>query len=153
MNLLDELVRFYYSYDKFQKEYLSPEEAVKYHKTILEKGRVEWISDGINLLGYCESWRINFEQFGRIICGEPFFVEIEDIESGSIAYLANTTVHPDYRKEWVLKEISKKFFNSNTDALYFCGQAKRKKTQPVKVFKMQEAYKKWCGKEQMEEVI
>jgi hypothetical protein len=146
MDLLEELVRFYYAYDKFQTNYLQPEEALKYHGAILSKGRVCHVGgEEGELLGYCESWRLTYEQFGRILCGEPFFVESEDIEHGPLAYVANVTVHPSARRGRVIKELTSQFFEKNKDAEYFVGEAKRKKTQPVKVFKMQEAYKKWCG--------
>lgn len=144
MNLVDELLYFYYVYDKFQKDYLDEEEARKYHEIAVKKGRINYVSDGNILLGYCESWRINFEQFGRIICGLPFNIKNEDIETGEIAYVANTTIHPEHRRSYVIRSLTRQFFKSNIDCKFFCGIARRKKHQPVKVFSAQQAYKKWA---------
>jgi len=143
MDLIDELLHFYYVHDLFQKDYLDYEEARKYHEVAVSKGRIHYVSDGVRLLGYCESWRINFEQFGRIICGLPFNIKNEDIETGKIAYVANVTIHPEHRKSSVIKELTRLFFKSNIGCDFFCGIARRKKHSPVKVFTAQEAYKKW----------
>lgn len=133
--LLDELLYYYYVHDKFQVNYLDEEEAKKYHQTLIEKNRILTVFGEERLLGYAEFWNINFEQLGRIICHEPFFIQKEDIESGNIAYLSNTTIHPDHRRTEVYRELRTQFMNRNSHCDYFIGQALRKKHQPIKVFK------------------
>ena len=101
----------------------------------LSKGRIITCEFDGKLLGYVESWRISFEQFGRLICKAGFPLDKEDIEHGNICYLANTAIDPAYRSSFVKKYLKDKFFEQNSDAEYFVGEALRKKHQPVKVFK------------------
>jgi len=102
---------------------------------MLDKGNlIVYVEDGI-LLGYCEFWRISFEQFGKLICHEKFIAPFENTTDGEICYVANAWIHPDHRQGVVYKRLKSKFFRLNCRCKYFVGQALRKKTQPVKVFK------------------
>jgi len=125
-------------YDKFEwwhKTKLDEESANKYHKHLIESGNIITVVSDEMLLGYCEFWRINYEQFGRIICGEGFSAIQENVTNGYIAYVANTFVQPEARKKEVLKMLRDRFFEVNKCCLYFVGEARRKSTAPVKVFK------------------
>lgn len=125
-------------YDKsewWHKEKLAKEEADKYHSILLNQGNIITCSEGDNLLGYVEFWRINYEQFGRIICGEGFSALCEDVIHGHIAYVANTFIRPEYRKGEVYKMLRDRFFEFNKECTHFVGEARRKKSAPVKVFK------------------
>jgi len=144
MNLLEELLYFYYVYDKFQKNYLNEQEAKNYFEIAIAKGRIHFVSDGAKLLGYCESWRINYDQFGRILCDLPFNIKTEDVETGNLAYVANVTISPENRNSSVIRQLTHSFFKANIACDFFCGIARRKKHQPVKIFTKQEAYKKWA---------
>ena len=143
-SLIDELLYFYYNYDNFQTSYFDKEKAIRYFKTIIDKNCIcTTLNDDGKLIGYVEFWRINYEQFGRILCCEPINIYDEDIENGPICYLANITVHPDFRRGRTIIDLRGKFFRENYYSKYFVGHAKRKKTQPVKVFTRQEAFMKW----------
>ena len=145
--LIDQLVEFYYKYDTFQEAYLPEERARQIYQLLLDRDRLHIYQNAGELLGYGESWRINYEQFGRIICGHNLYnhIEDEDISTGNIAYLANVTIHPDWRNKTVLNILRNDFFTKNYSCDYFVGHAKRKKTQPVKVFTRQAAFKKWVN--------
>lgn len=151
MTLVDQLIDFYYKYDAFQDSYLDREEASGIYQILLDRNRLHLYLDNSGvLLGYGESWRIDYTTFGRIICGHNLYKEISyvDIENGNIAYLANVTIHPEWRKTNVLRMLRNDFFSRNYMCDYFCGWAKRKKTQPVKVFTRQQAFAKWVNKEE-----
>ena len=145
--MINQLLEFYYKYDTFQEAYLPEERARQIYQLLLDRGRLHIYQNNGKLLGYGESWRINYEQFGRIICGENLYkhIEDEDISTGKIAYVANVTVHPDWRNRTVLNILRNDFFTKNYSCDYFVGHAKRKKTQPVKVFTRQQAFHKWVN--------
>lgn len=146
MDIIKQLNEFYYKYDRFQgEELLNEKDITHYHETALEKGTIAIaLSESGKLLGYVEMWRISFEQFGRILCCAPFSIYSEDLEHGNICLVRNVTIHPEWRRSWVLPFLRNELFIRNIDAEYFVGEAKRKKTGLVKTFTKQEAYAKWA---------
>lgn len=144
--MIDQLVEFYYKYDKFQEGYLDEDAIRRIYTVLLNKDRLHIYKDNDGkLLGYGESWRISYTQFGRIICGHNLYsnLESEDINTGNIAYLANVTIHPEWRGTHVLRMLRNDFFTKNYMCEYFCGTARRKRSQPIKVFTKQQAFTKW----------
>lgn len=135
--IVSQLVETYFDPAKefWHKERMSRIEAWKYHEQLLEQGNIITVSDGDRLAGYCEMWRVDFSQFGRIICGEPFAAVHENILNGQIAYVANTFIQPEYRDGKVARMLRDRFFEFNQDCTHFAGTARRKKSEPVKVFK------------------
>lgn len=134
-NIIEQLTNIYYTQEWWQKNKLPFEEAVKYHARLFEKGRIIVYEEEGKVLGYVESWRINYEQFGRIICHNGFSAYLENVNDGNICYVANCWIHPEWRGGNVYKALRLKFFQQNHTCDYFVGEALRKKTQPVKVFK------------------
>lgn len=135
MSLIEQLVDIYYLED-WHETRLSRPEAWKYHEAMLNNGNIITVSDGDILAGYVEQWRISYEQFGRIICGEPFSALHENVINGQIAYVANTYIRPEYRnRPEVFRMLRDRFFEFNAECTHFCGIARRKKSAPVKVFK------------------
>ena len=137
MNLTDQLLEFYHR-ETWHETRLPDSDVKNAFEVLFKKGRIiTCIQDG-KLLGYGEVWRINFEQFGRIICHVPFHVAEEDIETGNIAYIANVHILEEYRRLGVLENLKNQFMLSHINCDYFVGEALRKKHQPVKVFKRTE---------------
>lgn len=142
--LVNELLRFHYNFDKFQEDCKMDEIGLRqYFEVLIIKNRLTTYERGNQLLGYVETWRINFEQFGRILCGCRFAIAPEDINNGNICYVANTTIDPEERFTEVYKHLRRKLFTDNHDAEFFGGIARRKKHQPVKVFKRTEFIKNY----------
>lgn len=142
--MIDKLIRVYLEEEHWHGNKLSEADAARYFETLIAKDRLIVHLEEGNIAGYVEWWRINFEQFGRLICHEPFFIELEDIETGPICYVANIWIDPKWRRSHVLGCLKEGFFRENESAKFFVGEALRKKTQPVKVFKMQESFKRWA---------
>ena len=137
--VIDELIRIYYEEENWHKEKLSRTEAYKYYKKLLEEGRILVYEELGEVIGYVESWKINFEQFGRLVCHAPFCAYKEDINSGNISYVANTWIRKDRRRGNVYKALRLGYYRQNSNCEYYVGSALRKKTQPIKVFKKTEA--------------
>ena len=129
------LVRIYYDFETWQRNKMSMEEAIKYHTKLLSDENIIFYEENNELLGYVEFWKINFEQFGKIICHAPFSSYLEDVKGGNIAYCANVWVKPDMRQSHIIKILTWQFFKHCDSCEYYAGYALRKKTQPVKVFK------------------
>jgi hypothetical protein len=140
MNTVDQLWSFY-EQESWHKKRISKEEHDSYVSKLLSLGNILTVSDGDVLLGYVEFWRIDFEQFGRIICGEHFSAYHENVQGGLIAYVANTFIRPEMRSTDVYKRLRTQFLRANSHCTHFVGEARRKKSEPVKVFKRSQLIK------------
>ena len=133
--IVEQLNEVYFREEYWQSHNETPAGITNYHQIMLDKGNILcYVENGI-LLGYVEVWFINFEQFGRIICHEPFIAPLENVTDGNIAYLANTWIKPEYRNNSVYRKLKVRFFEISHHCEYFVGEALRKHTQPIKVFK------------------
>jgi enolase len=135
MTIQQQLTDIYLNKETWHEKKLSYEESIKYHEHLLESGNIIVVRDGDRVIGYVEFWRLTYEQFGRVICGEPLSAMHEDVQTGQIAYLANVFIEKDYRNGGVYKMMKKRFFEANTLCTHFVGEARRKPCAPVKVFK------------------
>ena len=135
MTLVEQLIDIYYESEWWNEKKLDRQEAWKYHDKLLRMGNIITVQDGDTLCGYGEYWRLSFEQFGRIICGEHFSAFNEDVQTGQIAYVANVYVKPEYRKGTTIKLLRNRFYEINQLCTHFVGEARRKRSEPVKVFK------------------
>ena len=133
-SIVSQLVDIYFNEEWWHTTKMPPEQAFNYHQTMLDKGIIQICEQAGIVLGYIEVWKINFEQFGKLICHAPFKAIDEDVISGNIAYLANTFIKKEYRKSYVKKVLKLKFFSYTHNCQYYVGNALRKSTQPVKVF-------------------
>lgn len=140
-NILDNLYDIYLNEEWWIKDKLPKEEINKYHSKLIEKNRLLFIEKDSKLVGYVESWRLDYTQWGRIVCHEQFLPLVEDIITGDICYVANVWVDKEYRNSNVIKLLRNAFFMQNCDCKYFVGEALRKKTQPIKVLTLSEARK------------
>lgn len=141
MNEVSELVRIYLEEATHHKTKLKKEVAEEYYEKLLP--RVDYVKSDDRIIGFVESWRLSFSQWGRLVSYAPFDIFEENVEVGPVCYLADIWIKDSYRKSSVLTDLKHKFFTRNEDADYFVGEALRKKSQPIKVFKRQEAFKKW----------
>ena len=140
VNIPTQLCNIYFNKEWWVKEEdkLPYDIIYKYYDKLYKQGNIVTCDFNNEILGYVEFWKINFEQFGRIICHVKFCGDGEDIQNGNLAYVANVWIAPEYRNSWVTKMLKIKFFRNTYMCEYFCGMATRKKTQPVKVFKKSE---------------
>lgn len=118
-----------------EEDKLSFEVALRYYTKLYNQGNILTCEIGDEIVGYLEFWKINFEQFGRIICHASFCGDGEDIQNGNIGYVANVWIDEKHRNSWVTKFLKIKFYENTHMCEYYCGMATRKKTQPVKVFR------------------
>jgi hypothetical protein len=137
-NLVNDLNKVYYEEEWWHTKKISEDQASDYHRFMLRNGRIIYCSDEKGLAGYMETWRVNFEQLGRLICHTEFFPMEEDIESGNICYLNNIWIREDQRHTKIMRLLKVMCMEQNKECEYFIGQALRKKCQPVKVFSRKE---------------
>ena len=134
-SIVGQLVDSYYKNEYWHKHKLAMEEAIKYHDRLLDTGNIIYYEENDELLGYAEFWRVNYEQWGRIVCGEHFSAYLENVQDGNICYVANIWIKPEARRSHTIKVLKLMFFKLNSHCDYFVGEALQKRTQPIKVFR------------------
>lgn len=135
MSLAEKLTEIYLNEETWHRVKLDKDEANRYHQALLDRGNIITVEDKDKLVGYVEFWRLTYEQFGRVICNEPFSAFNEDVQTGHIAYVANTYIDPAYRNGETAKMMRNRFLMVNNKCTHFVGEARRKSCAPVKVFK------------------
>jgi hypothetical protein len=122
----DKLVQFYRAYNLIPSS-LTDEELAKYYKLMDSQDNliVECDSEG-EIIGFCEIWRINYDQLGRIMVHGVIDARHEDTVSGSICFVANLAILPYYRMNGVFDLMKHKFFIQNYNCEYFCGDSRRR---------------------------
>lgn len=139
--ILNQLSKIHYEEEWWINDKLPKEEIDKYHMNLIEKNRLLFYAQGEKLLGYVESWRLDYDQWGRIVCHESFSPCDNDVTHGDICYVANVWVDKEHRNSQPIQMLKNSFFIQNCDAKYFVGHALRKKTQPIKVLTLSQARK------------
>jgi hypothetical protein len=136
-NIINQLVKIYYTEEYWQKNLMSKEEAYRYHEKRYCDGNIICYIENEKVLGYYEAWRVNFEQWGRMVCHELIGFN-EDVISGNICVVNNVWIDKDYRRGKVFKTLMRDFYKRHHNCDYYVGHALRKKTQPIKVFKKED---------------
>ena len=145
-SVLDQLTRIHYEYENWHDKNQPKSEVKQYISKVIKKGRLlVYVSQG-EVLGYVESWRLDYDQWGKIVCHESFSPCDQEVNFGPIAYVANVWIHPDHRRSNVFKMLYIGFMQQNWNAKYFVGVALRKKTQPIKVLTKKDVYDKYMNK-------
>jgi len=135
LSTVDQLWDIYENKETWHKNRIGKTEADKYHTKLYALGNIVIHYDNDILAGYGEIWYINYEQLGRIICGEHFSAYLEDVQSGYIAWLANAYVKPEYRNGQTFRILRDKFYNLSKHCKHYSGHALRKSAWMIKMFK------------------
>ncbi len=145
MSLVEQLAEVYLTHESWHTKKLPYEEAIDYYEVAVRKQRIIPYLDNGNLLGYVESWVINYEQFGRILCRLPFDISKEDIEHGPICYIEGTWIEPKMRGfgRDVHRDLTQRLFEQNLHCEFFVGEAMRKQAGFVKILKRTDAIMKY----------
>lgn len=139
-DVLTQLWEIYLRHEDWHTSRLTFDQFCQYTQKLIDDGNIFYVCDGTKVVGYTEVWKINYSQFGRLVCGENIAAANEDVITGKLAYVANVWSDPLYRERFgkmdgVIKAMRKKYYEFTEGVTYHCGQAKRKNAQLVKVFR------------------
>lgn len=141
MMIVNQLTNIYLTKENWHVNKLSKEEADQYHERLLMQGNIITYVKEDKLIGYLEFYRINFDQWGRLVCGEKIAVLEENILDGKIAYINNMFVSEDERGLEAFNYLGRLFLSKCIDCNYFTTFRRLKKSQPIKVYKREEIFK------------
>ena len=131
-DIIYQLVDIYYKHEWWHKHTLNYEEAYKYHAHQFKNNNLFIYMEDEKVIGYCEYWRIDFEKWGRLVCGLDISPIEENVKEGIICSVQNVWINKEHRRGKVVKSMEKEFFKRNHDAEYFVGQAERKSANLIK---------------------
>ena len=138
-SVIEQLVDIHYKYENWIKNKLPVGEAHYYHLEMIQRRNIVWVHDKQNkVLGYCQFFRLNFEQWGRMVCHAPFYDLDENTTDGNICVVNNVWIHPDHRRSNVFIQLKELFYQENHHCEYYVGLAERKSANLIKVFKKSE---------------
>ena len=145
MYLAEQLVEVYLTQETWHTKKLTYEQALDYYNVAISKGRIIYYEQFGEILGYVESWRINYDQFGRILCRLPFNIKEEDVERGNICYIEGTWIKPEKRGfgNPIPQYLTQQVFKQNFECEFFVGEAMRKQAGFIKILKRTDAIKKY----------
>ena len=154
MMLADKLAAFYHKYDTFHVGENMERSHMMFQKLLDHNRIITSLDHNGEIIGFVESWRLDYKQFGWVICHPEYpNIDMWDLNGGNICYLANVAIHPDYRFSYVYQYLKTEFFRQNYACEFFTGQAYRKRHQPLKVFTRQEFYDRYAKDESKEGVV
>ena len=126
-NILNQLVRIYYEEENWHTNKLPKEEAIKYHKEILDRGKIIFCADNSGVVNaYVEWWNLNHKQLKKVMFGKIHIGE-DNIDEGDICYVANVWVDEKYRNGELFEKMKKKLFELNRHCSYFLGEESKNK--------------------------
>lgn len=134
-DVISQLVKIYFEEENWHDSKLSIQDAVLYHDFVFNNGNIIVVKNKDEVVGYLEFWRLNFENWGKYVCGVEISPLHTDVKNGNIAVVNNIWIKKEFRRGDVFKQIKERFYRVNSDCDYYVGHALRKKTQPIKVFK------------------
>jgi hypothetical protein len=120
MNIINQLIDIYHKHEIWHRKKLSIDDSKEYFIRLLSSGNIIIFMDGDKLCGYVEFWRVNPEQFRKIL-DKNFYVFDENISDGSICYISALFVHKEYRRSIAIKYLKQIFMNINRDCTFFIG--------------------------------
>lgn len=132
MTIAQQLTRCYIEKETWHKNRLSEQEANLYHERLLTQGNILTIVENEELVAYIEVWRVNFEQLGRLVCGEAVYAFDENIVDGEIAYVNNGWVKENSK---VAKVLESNFLERFKTCKYI-ARKRQKYNESFKVYPM-----------------
>lgn len=135
--IIDEIVNIYENKLPKMSLMLSHEEALEYFERLMINGNIlTYIKDG-ELLGFCEFWRINESQFGRL-CLNMTLTHDEDLLNGNVALITRMYITPDNRNSEVFMILASMFLSRNKDCTHYAAMQFKKKHKPLQVYTREE---------------
>ena len=134
MNIVDELVSLYRQ-EKWHKIRMSNREASIYYQDLLERGRILYIPQGDEILGYVYFSKINLTQLGYLVLADTISPDIYD-ENGTILYVSSLFVVPKYRHLGITRKLRKLLIEKNPDCDFLTGETQGKHRKSWAVYKL-----------------
>ena len=141
-SIVEQLGRIYYTLGYEGTRALTELEIDRYYSLMIRHGRINIYLEGDTVIGFIESWRLNHEQLGKVLCWDNFNALEEDVTTGKIAYISDIWVDKEHRNKGIVKMLIAMFARANKDAEYFISdRVKNNNYKYVRVYDKETWYK------------
>jgi hypothetical protein len=130
--IIDQLFDIY-KQESWHKTRMNYEDFTNYTEILIDRKNTFWVEIDGQVVGYMELLKINFEQLGRLVCDEPFYVDLEDTTSGNIAWVQSFWIDARFRNGEVIRKMKEPYYERISTCDYITG--KNNKHEIVKVYK------------------
>ncbi len=107
VDIIDQLLDIYFTKEVWHN-HLPKDIARRYFTKLYNSGNILVELDEESVAGYLEIWALDEKQAMRIVNGDTFHAESENISDGHICYVANIYVEEAYRKKDIVKKLRAK---------------------------------------------
>ena len=121
-NIPEQLVEIYYDEEWWHLSKMPEKIAWEYHNHLFRQGNIQVVAELGVVLGYYEVWFIDKKQLGRILLGEKFPADTENITDGNIAFLANAYIDKSFRNGRVFKLLYRRFMEQTKHCTMISGE-------------------------------
>lgn len=139
--IIEQLTNIYENKENWHVNRLNHDDANEYHERLLVNGNILTYIIKDELIGYLEFWRLDFEQLGRLLCGDSILTDKEDLLNGKVAYINNMWINYEYRNGLAFNILASMFLSRNKDAEYFIAFRNLKHNKPIQVYKREDLIK------------
>lgn len=122
MKIHEQITDVYFSHEDWHVARLTRHKANEYHERLIMQGNIITVIENNALIGYVEVWKIDYEQLGRLFCELPFDPSDENINDGTVAYIANLWCDPAKRSNQINSRLFQEFIARFKDCDFVAGR-------------------------------
>lgn len=130
MTPIKQLWEIYNKYENWHINRLNEKDFTESTTRLINSGNLFYVTEKDVITGYVECFRVNYEQLGRLVCKESFYVYDENITDGKVAYINNMWSWNVETTDYLTMIFIEKFGNCHYLALH------RKHGLPFRVYPM-----------------
>lgn len=138
-NPIEQIIEIYQSPEFWWVTEHTPKDNLRsYIWQLIERGNLFWAVENGIVVGICETWKIDFNTLGKMVCKIDMPIEKIDTMNGNIAFVVNVWIDMDKRNGRVFKTMRNEWYKRFHGCEYFVGHAQRKTVGMYKTFKVSE---------------
>ena len=138
-NPVEQIIDIYQSPEFWWVTERTPKDNLRsYLFQLIERGNLFWAVDGEKVVGVCETWKIDFQLLGKLVCKIDEPIEYINTTDGNIAFVVNVWIDKECRKGKVFGAMRNEWYRRFHECEYYVGHAQRKTAGLYKAFKVSE---------------
>ena len=144
MDIVDQLLEIYYEKEDWHTIKLDKDKAYRYFDNLVKSGNILYYEEE-KVIGYTEFWKVNYEQFGRIVCNESFSPNDENVTDGNIAFIVNMYIDKECRRSKAISKMGIEFFKRTGFCKHYSWERSSRLNACFKVFTREQMLHKFGG--------
>jgi hypothetical protein len=136
-NPVEQIIDIYSSNEFWWVEEKAAKDSLRsYIWQLVDRGNIFWAVNEGKVVGVCETWKIDFQTLGKLVCKINDAIEYTNTTDGIIAFVVNVWIDKECRQGRVFREMKKEWYKRFHECAYYVGHAQRKSLGMYKAFKV-----------------